>query len=439
MHFQNQTIAVFGLGKAGNAAIQTLISEGAKVVAWDDGAASIEASKKLFPNVEFLPPESWGKPELLVLSPGVPFTHPKPHKVVVQAQQAGIPIICDVELLYRLAPNATYIGITGTNGKSTTTALIGHILKHAGLNVEVGGNIGVAASSLRKDAKYYVIEMSSYQLDLLSTVRFNIAVWLNITPDHIDRHGDIKGYVKAKRHIFDRQQKGDVAIIGIDDSPSANMAKEQQNTITISVGKKAEIYFENDTLHAKEGTWNLGGLKHLLGKHNQQNMAASYAAARAVGVKPEAIIEAIKTFVALPHRMQYVGEKANVTFVNDSKATNAEATEKALVCFENIYWILGGKPKEGGIEMLKPLFGRIAQAFLIGEAANDFAKTLESENVAFTQAGTLEKAVALAAEKAFQDIKKSVVLLSPACASFDQFKHFEERGDRFSQFARQYL
>ncbi|MEK6747016.1 MAG: UDP-N-acetylmuramoyl-L-alanine--D-glutamate ligase [Pseudomonadota bacterium] len=458
--YKNQKVGVFGLGKAGEAAVCSLLAGGAEVYAWDDCLSSPSPLPNPPPQggreLSKIPSSAWDWENLkaLVLSPGVPLTHPAPHPVVALAHKYNVPVIGEVELLFRTQPDATYIGITGTNGKSTTTTLIGHILKEAGVICEIGGNLGTPALALAPLGKggVYVVEMSSYQLDLLKSVRFNVAVLLNITPDHIDRHGDMAGYIAAKKHIFDRQTAGDVAVVDIGIRQEALGIREAR-IIKISADKEiAEgVYAKDGVLHDKtspmpnaQSLMPLTAIASLTGKHNWQNAAAAYAACRAVGVAPEKIYAAMQSFAGLRHRMQLVVTIKGVRFVNDSKATNADATSNALAAYDNIYWIAGGKAKDGGISGLGQYFSKITHAFLIGEAAEEFAKTLEGK-VAYTQCGTLEVAVARAAEVADKDsgfgIRDSgskkdysgVVLLSPACASFDQFKSFEHRGDVFCE------
>lgn len=402
-------VGVFGLGKAGLGALGALKASGAEIFAWDDTPHPARTT----PYTEW----PWETLRYLVLSPGVPFTHPTPHKVVKLAQQHRVPIVCDIELLTLSQPKARFVGITGTNGKSTTTALTHHILKQAGLPVQVGGNIGISALELEPlpEGGVYVIETSSYQLDLLQETRFDVAVLLNITPDHIDRHGDMAGYIAAKKRIFrhDPPHK----IIGIDEPISAALAKEF----------KATPISSNDTLPVSE-------LPYLPGAHNRQNVAAATAICHALGLADAAIAKGIASFTGLAHRMQRVGEKSGVTFINDSKATNAEAAEKALLSFgAPLLWIAGGKPKEGGITALAPHFHRITHAFLIGEAEAQFAETLQQHTLPFTRCGTLEKAVQEAYAMG-RNMVGATVLLSPACASFDQFKSFEHRGEQFAQY-----
>ncbi|MEQ1706622.1 MAG: UDP-N-acetylmuramoyl-L-alanine--D-glutamate ligase, partial [Rickettsiales bacterium] len=366
-------------------------------------------------------------------------------KLVTLAHKYNVPVIGEVELLFRTQPDATYIGITGTNGKSTTTTLIGHILQQSGVACEVGGNLGTPALALAPLGKggVYVLEMSSYQLDLLKTARFNVAVLLNITPDHIDRHGDMAGYIAAKKHIFERQVAGDVAVVDIGIRQEALGIREAR-IIKISADKEIVegVYAKDGVLHDKssimpnaQSLMPLTFIASLTGKHNWQNAAAAYAACLSVGVAPEKIYAAMQSFAGLRHRMQLVATINGVRFVNDSKATNADATSNALAAYDNIYWIAGGKAKEGGITSLSEYFPKINHAFLIGEAAEEFAKTLEGK-VAYTRCGTLEVAVEMAFQKSENGSQKSeagVVLLSPACASFDQFKSFEHRGDVFCE------
>jgi UDP-N-acetylmuramoylalanine--D-glutamate ligase len=443
--FAEKKVGVFGLGKAGNAAVASLVDSGAEVYAWDDGEMGREKLAALQSKAHITPIEEWPWEacEALVLAPGVPLTHPKPHAVVDLAHKHNVPIIGDVELLYRAAPEATYIGITGTNGKSTTTALIGHLCEVAGLEVFVGGNIGTPACDLPVLGQkgIYVIELSSYQLDLMDRAKFHISVFLNVTPDHLDRHGDMAGYIAAKAHIFDRQTQEDIAIIATDDSYTSDIyenlkEKQNQNVIEVSSSKKLSdaVWAEGDEIKVNmagaQSGFSLAGHLHLKGQHNAQNVAVATATLLSLSVPLEVIKKGVERFVGLPHRAQYVGVFDGITCVNDSKATNAEAAEKALTSYENIYWIVGGRAKEGGINMLKPHFNRVKHAFLIGEAAEDFAHTLQG--VEHTNSGTIAKAVAdaHAAIKAAGD-KDAVLLLSPACASFDQYPNFELRGDDF--------
>jgi UDP-N-acetylmuramoylalanine--D-glutamate ligase len=441
----DRTLAVLGLGKSGLVAAKALKASGATVWAWDDSADQRGQLAAAGIEPVDLAAADWARVEALVLSPGIPHRFPKPHPVAAKAKAANKPIIGDVELLLRAQPHARLLAITGTNGKSTTTALTGHILASAGRQVAVGGNIGTPALALPAlgAAGIYVLELSSYQLEITPSLKPTVAILLNITPDHIDRHGDMAGYVAAKERIFAHQTAGDTAIVGIDDETSHAMhdriaARKGPRVVAISSIRPAPGGVSGaggklvDDLDGKaEAVLDLTDVATLPGEHNWQNAAAAYAAMRALGLRREPILEGLRSYPGLAHRQELIASIAGVRYINDSKATNADATEKALVCYQPIYWILGGKPKEGGIESLKRLFPRIAHAYLIGEASAAFASTLDGQ-VAATECGTLDRAVAAAHAQAQADHRPgAVVLLSPACASFDQFANFEQRGDAF--------
>lgn len=423
----DKRVFVMGLGKSGAATVRALTASGAHVVAWDDNASAGDG-------LTIERPDSFGDIDTVVWSPGIPHTHPQPHPLAEAARTSGRTLICDVELLGRACPDAGYLAITGTNGKSTTTSLLGHILQKAGRPVEVGGNIGTPVLELQSTGTY-VLELSSYQLELIDSIGFDVAVLLNITPDHLARHGGMDGYIAAKRRIFDHLRPAGTAVIGLDDEPCRAMAAALPGRV---VGISAErpvaggVYvldgiLTDDTAGQARAVMDLRQVPALPGRHNWQNAAAAFAAARAAGIDAADICQAIRSYPGLAHRQQRVGEVAGVLYVNDSKATNADAAEKALVCYDAIHWILGGQAKEGGIAALAPHFRRIRHAYLIGEAAEAFAATLEGK-VPYTMCGTLEAAVAKASRRAEPG---SVVLLSPACASWDQFKSFEHRGDAF--------
>jgi UDP-N-acetylmuramoylalanine--D-glutamate ligase len=358
-------------------------------------------------------------------------------------------VLGEVELLYRTHPNATFVGITGTNGKSTTTALIGHIMEMAGMHPQVGGNLGTPALALtcgdetETPLPPFILEMSSYQLDLTHSVRFHAAILLNLSPDHLERHGDMEGYMEAKRRIFAHQTREDVAIIGIDDAYCESLARQcvaagKQTVIPITLRDKSAqgIEVKNALLQdRRDGTKiDLSACKGLRGAHNWQNAAAAYAACRHLGVAPEVIAAGCASFPGLAHRMEWVLESGGVVCINDSKATNADSTANALAAYENIYWIAGGRPKSGGIASLARFFPRIRHAYLLGEAEAEFAATLEG-HVPYTRCGTLKQATACALEAA-RAAGGGVVLLSPACASWDQWPNFEVRGDAFKEYAR---
>ncbi|WJR66279.1 UDP-N-acetylmuramoyl-L-alanine--D-glutamate ligase [Neorhizobium sp. CSC1952] len=447
--FRDKQVALFGLGGSGLATAKALVAGGARVVAWDDNPDSVAKAAGEGIATADLRTIDWPAQAAFVLSPGVPLTHPKPHWSVDLARAAGVEIIGDVELFVRErrahAPDCPFIAITGTNGKSTTTALIAHILTSSGRDTQLGGNIGTAILTLDppKAERYFVVECSSYQIDLAPTLDPTAGILLNLTPDHLDRHGTMQHYADVKERLVAGSR---TAVIGVDDSYSALIADrvERAGVAVRRISKRSVVA---DGLYA-EGTRivevhggasstlvDLGGIQTLKGSHNAQNAAAAIAACLAVGVSAEDIRAGLKSFPGLKHRMQPVGRLTNqgggqVVFVNDSKATNADAAAPALSSYDRIYWIAGGLPKEGGIVSLAPLFGRIVKAYLIGEAAPAFAATL-GEAVPYEISGTLERAVAHAAEDASADATPSAVMLSPACASFDQFKNFEVRGDAF--------
>jgi UDP-N-acetylmuramoylalanine--D-glutamate ligase len=366
--------------------------------------------------------------------------------VAALAKKHNVEIVGDVELLLRhfkvAAPRM--VAVTGTNGKSTTTALIAHILKSAGRNVEVGGNLGTPVLSFSQMAPdgFFVIEMSSFQCELTPSANFDVVAWLNITPDHIDRHGDMDGYVTAKKKLLRHADKKQLLAVGVDDSFSRHIANEaiRENhwqVTEISAQRKLDNGYSGvDGALYKDGEklFAIKDAKTLPGAHNAQNIAAAFAACHALGIDAVSIEQAIFTYPGLPHRQQLLRTLGNVRFINDSKATNADAASKALSCYSDIYWIAGGKPKEGGLNGLEEFMPRIRHAFLIGQASDDFAAWLTGK-APHTKSGTLETATKQAAEMAAKDGKKgAVVLLSPACASYDQFKSYEHRGDEFAKF-----
>lgn len=422
---------------------------GADVLAWDDNPQSVaKAEAEGIPTGD-LRNADWATFSSFVLSPGVPLTHPKPHWTVELARGAGVEVIGDVELFAReriaRAPDAPFIAITGTNGKSTTTALTAHILKAAGRDAQMGGNIGRAVMTLDALAadRCYVVECSSYQIDLAPSINPTAGVLLNLTPDHLDRHGTMQHYASIKERLV---AGSDTAIIGVDDSWCAQIADrlERAGKTVVRISKRLPLtdgYFADGTnlMEAVDGRYSrigfLEGIGSLRGQHNAQNALAAVAACLKVGLDLGEIQNGLESFPGLEHRMEQVGRKGHVLFVNDSKATNADAAAPALSSFPRIYWIAGGLPKEGGIEPLRGLFSRIAKAYLIGEAAPAFSATL-GETVPYEISGTLAAAIEHAAHDAEQDGSgEAVVLLSPACASFDQFKNFEVRGEAFRQAA----
>ncbi len=450
-HRTGQQLYVFGLGQTGLSVIAALSAGGARVLAWDDGEAGREQAAAH--GAELGAPETldWQSIDALVLSPGVPLTHPTPHQVVTLANSHQVAVIGDTELFieeiaHTKAP-ARLVAITGTNGKSTTTALIGHLLSQAGVECQVGGNIGshaVLELSPAVNPAVYVIEFSSYQIDLTPHLKPDVAVFLNLSHDHLDRHGGMEGYVAAKAKIFARQGDGDALVLGQDDARTASLAASVPEAVrVIPISQEAPqpggawadgMMLIDGTGPSPDRIADLAGIASLRGRHNIQNAAAAAAALRALGIPGAQFAPGFASFAGLAHRMQQVSHEGRTLFVNDSKATNAEATEKALVSFSNIHWIAGGRAKEGGIEALAPHFRSLEKAYLIGEAAEDFADTLVRHDVAHEMSGTLERAVEAAISGARASAgSEPVVLLSPAAASFDQFENFEARGDTFRQ------
>jgi UDP-N-acetylmuramoylalanine--D-glutamate ligase len=439
-----EKVAVFGLGGSGFSTLRALTEGGAEVTAWDDNEKARDRASADGYVVLDLADADWSAFKALVLSPGVPLTHPEPHWTVKRAKAAGVPVIGDIELFAReravRAPDAPFVAITGTNGKSTTTALIAHVLREAGRDVALGGNIGVPILDLAPPAegRVHVIECSSYQIDLAPSLTPSVGLLINITPDHLDRHGDLERYAAIKERLVDR---AGIALVGVDDDPSRTICariktEPGRKVVAVSGGVSplADVFVEEHRIMARGGAAppiDLKSARALRGAHNGQNAAFAYAAATALGVSRDVIAHAFETFPGLAHRMEEVGRQGRVLFINDSKATNADAAEKALLSFRDIHWILGGKPKAGGIEPLRPLFDRVAKAYLIGAAAGEFAATLGSA-VPFESCGTLARAVDAAARDAARSTAaEPVVLLSPACASFDQFANFEARGEAF--------
>ncbi len=446
--FAKRRVALFGLGGSGLVTALSLKEGGADVTAWDDNPDQVaKAAEKGIATAD-LREIDWSEVDTLVLSPGVPLTHPKPHWTVELAEAADAEIIGDVEIFVReravVAPGSPLIAITGTNGKSTTTALIAHIISASGRDAQLGGNIGTPVLQLEAPAqdRFHVVECSSYQIDLAPSLDPSAGLLLNLTPDHLDRHGSMEHYAEIKERLVARSE---VAIVAVDDDWTRAIAERLGRIGVTVVQVSKESVLENgffaegsvikEAVRGKATVFaDLSDIPTLRGRHNAQNAAAAIAACRVVGLSDDEIRAGLKSFPGLKHRMQPIARRDNVTFVNDSKATNAEAAAPALLSYENIYWIAGGLPKQGGIDALEPLFPRIAKAYLIGEAASAFASVFGAHGE-FEISGTLANAVAHAARDAGESSRNAgaspVVLLSPACASFDQFRNFEVRGDAF--------
>jgi UDP-N-acetylmuramoylalanine--D-glutamate ligase len=456
--FAGKKVAVFGLGGSGLVSASALLAGGADVVAFDDNVQSVaKANAAGIPTAD-LRDVDWSKFAALVLAPGVPLTHPASHWIVALAHKASVAVIGDIELFCRerakLAPGAPFVAITGTNGKSTTTALIAHLAASAGMDAQLGGNIGTAILSLQpprkddsKSCRVHVIECSSYQIDLAPSLDPSASILINLSEDHLDRHGTMAHYAEVKERLVAGVPSNGTAIVGVDDdwcrAIADRLEQAGKRVVRISVRKELSdgIYVANGRIMRATSAGvtpiaELDGIGSLRGQHNAQNAACAAAAALALGLEPPAIQAGLRSFPGLAHRMEELGRRGAVLYVNDSKATNADSAAQALACFSDIFWIAGGKPKTGGIESLRGFFPRIRKAYLIGEAAGEFAATL-SPGVPHEIDGTLDKALAAASRDAeASTAAEPVVLLSPACASFDQYRNFEVRGDAFRDLVR---
>jgi UDP-N-acetylmuramoylalanine--D-glutamate ligase len=451
--FSGRSVGILGLGRSGLAAARSLSAGGAEVVGWDDGAAVREAAEdEGIRVVDLTRTRELAGLSALIVSPGIPHLYPAPHPVVLAAMAAGVPLDNDIGLFFASFGDGEWdryenlprtIAVTGSNGKSTTAALIHHILQVAGRPAQLGGNIGRGVLDLDPpgDGEVIVVELSSYQTELARALTPDVAVFTNLSPDHLDRHGGLGGYFAAKRRLF-AEGGPDRAVIGVDEAEGQFLANQisagngDDRVIQVSAARKLDG--PGWSVTARKGflaerrkgrqvaSIDLRGFKGLPGAHNHQNACAAYAAVRALGIAPKLIETAFGSFEGLPHRSQLVAEKDGVAFVNDSKATNADAAAHALTAFKSIRWIAGGQAKDGGIDGLADKFGAVVKAYLIGEAAQDFARSLGT--VPHEMCLTVEAAVARAAAEA---VPGDTVLLAPAAASFDQFDDFEARGQAF--------
>jgi len=443
--FKDKTYLVLGLGKTGIGAVRSLSKSGAKVFGWDDAPEKVEHGKQESEGLaSFVHPKdlNWSEIDAVVLSPGIPTMGEKKHHVVALAEALNKEMITDIDLLYIAHPHAKYICITGTNGKSTTTALIGHILKKHGLNAQIGGNIGTSVLALEPatEDSIYVIEASSFQLEILKYAKFDVTIFLNITPDHLDRHLTFENYFAAKAKVFEHQKPDGISIINIDIPELQIVQASLLNCISFSTtNDNADCSFVGKELHDlhKGFSANLSNLQNLPGEHNKENLLAAYCTCKHYGIQPKQIIEYIQSFEGLEHRMQTILAYDSVKFINDSKASNGVSTTQALKCFKNIHWIVGGLAKSDGLSTIPlELLPNVKTAYLIGSAEEDFAKFMEDAGVDFKKCGNLNNAIL--------NIKENLtsgdnVLLSPACASFDQFKNFEHRGQVFSNLVKEHF
>ena len=411
--FAGKSYAVFGLARTGLSVVASLTASGAQVTAWDDKeAARTSAGDVTFADLNTADLSGF---DALVGSPGVPLnTHP----LAKRARDAGVPIICDIELFAQARaelPPHKVVGVTGTNGKSTTTALIHHLIVSTGRPARMGGNIGLpilGQDPLPADG-VYVLELSSFQIDLTQSLDCDVAVLLNITPDHLDRYDGFDGYAASKARLFAMQSAGHTAIV--------STATEASRRIGEATGRATFIAAADI---ADQSAW-----PALQGPHNAENVAAAIAAVRALGLSDADIEAGLRTYPGLPHRMERVAEKRGVLYVNDSKATNPTSTAPALAAYPAIHWILGGKAKTDELDACLPHLSHVRRAYTVGAAEELFATLLEP-HIPVWRAGTIDKATRLAAEAARPG---EVVLLSPACASYDQFRDFEARGDAFRE------
>jgi UDP-N-acetylmuramoylalanine--D-glutamate ligase len=420
--FAGKHYAVYGLARSGLATAEALISSGARVTAWD-AKAEARANAPMGTALANVDEADLGKFDSLIVTPGLPLNR---HPIAQRASEAGVEIIGDIELFARARPELpphNVVGITGTNGKSTTTALIHHILKTAGVPTTMGGNIGlpILAQDPLPEGGVYVLELSSYQIDLTQSLNCDVAVLLNITPDHLDRYESFEAYAASKARLFEMQleTEGHAAVIAEDD--------DQTRAIASSLGEKG-FWLRNTLICVSSSdVGEQANLPTLQGPHNAQNIACAMAVCRHLGVPYATIVAGLESYPGLPHRMERVREKDGVLFVNDSKATNPTATAPALAAYPSIRWILGGQPKTDNLDECAPHFAHVRSAYTIGEAGELFARLL-APHLPVHECNTLENAVIRAAEDSQPG---DTVLLSPACASFDQFKDFEQRGDRF--------
>ncbi|MDG7056291.1 MAG: UDP-N-acetylmuramoyl-L-alanine--D-glutamate ligase [Wolbachia endosymbiont of Meromenopon meropis] len=424
--YKNQNVAVFGLGKTGLSVIHALIKVGAKIYAWDDNKKQMVNAKMLYQRCNFIHPREyhWHEIRMLILSPGISISHSTPHWIVKLARKYDCRIKSDIELFLetKKATNQRIIGITGTNGKSTTVSLVEHILKFAGKKVSAGGNLGIPVLNLERDAEIYVIELSSFQLELIDKINVEIAVLLNITPDHIDRHGNIENYTATKLKLINNSG---IAVIGCDSHITFDIFNRfTGNKIPISASMLTSLPFRYHNIEIQSSDVKMNLIS------NAENLVAAYVVCKLLEIDNEIIFNGIKSFQGLRHRNEKLGKIKNVFFINDSKATNAKSSEKAILSHKNIYWIVGGRSKEGGIESLSKYFTRIRKAFLIGESTEVFLQVMKNK-VDCVKCHNLKNAFKLSFEDAINSKEEVTILLSPACSSFDQWKNFEERGEAF--------
>jgi UDP-N-acetylmuramoylalanine--D-glutamate ligase len=457
---QGLRVAVLGLGRSGLSAARALEAGGAEPLCWDDNPSARDvAEAEGFTCVEFTKAGAFDDIARLIVSPGIPHLYPAPNPVVAAALAAGVPVDNDIGLFFQSFANSDWnmfdvspriVAVTGSNGKSTTSALIHHILEHAGRNSQLAGNIGRGVLDIEPapSGGVVVLELSSYQTDLARSLTPDVAVFTNLSPDHLERHAGMGGYFAAKRRLF-AEGGPDRAVIGVDEQEGAFLAGQlsegavDDRVIRVSVDRKlsgpgwqvfARKGFLSEYRNGKQAaSIDLRNIEGLPGSHNHQNACSAYGACRSLGLAPKVIEAAFHSFGGLPHRSQTIGEKGGVRFVNDSKATNVASAVKALAAFKNIRWICGGLEKEGGLQGLSASSQTVRKAYVIGREAAGFAMQLTIEAEVCT---TMEAAVAQAIAEAEAG---DVVLLAPAAASFDQYDSFEKRGDDFMRLVNAHL
>ncbi len=443
--YRGKNVGVLGLGATGLSAAQNLAKAGASVSAWDDSSERCGLAIGRGFSIKNFAQEGLGNIVFLLVSPGIPLRYPSPHPIVELARQEGVKIVSDLELLQEACPTANYVGVTGTNGKSTVTALLDHLIMKSGKTSQAGGNLGnpvLDLEMLGPDGTY-VVELSSYQLDLASNIFFDVAIWTNLTPDHLERHGSLDAYIRAKKKIF--MGSGGSAIVGVDDKVSQNVfddlvSKGDRAVIPVSAERPVTggvsviggiLYDFMDTVPAS--VMGVTDFSQLPGTHNWHNIAIAYAAARVAGLSRDVFVKSVGSYLGLPHRMEKVGLYNGVAYVNDSKATNMAAAAKAVACYNKIYWIMGGRAKKVAIEEVLPVLSHVVNIYTIGESGREFKKNF-GKRLCVKHSETLAKAFADATDDAMTDFNGGgVVLLSPACASFDQFENFEARGVAFRE------
>ncbi|MEM9343473.1 MAG: UDP-N-acetylmuramoyl-L-alanine--D-glutamate ligase [Pseudomonadota bacterium] len=449
-----QNIAVLGLGRTGLSAARALALGGASVIAWDDGAAGRDAAEaEGIPLKDFTRNGALEGVAGLIVSPGIPHLYPSPHPAILAAYDAGVPVDNDIGLFFRSFGQADWamydrtprvVAITGSNGKSTTSALVHHVLEAAGIDSQLAGNIGRGVLDIDPpaDGAVVVLELSSYQTELARSLTPDIAVFTNLTPDHLDRHGGIGGYFAAKRRLF-AEGGPDRAVIGVDENEGRFLAGQlaeglgDDRVIRVSVLRKlagpgwsvtARKGFLSETRKSRQiASIDLRQIPGLPGAHNHQNACSAYAALRTLGLAPRLIEDGFRSFEGLPHRSQRIAERDGVSYVNDSKATNPESAAMALKAFPKVRWIVGGQVKEGGFGELLTATQSVVKAYVIGRHAADTALLLG--DLPHEVCTDMSTAVAHATKDAEPG---DTILLAPAAASFDQYDNFEQRGDAFT-------